>query len=92
MPKRTKNSRMCVFCREKKDPSAFLRIVRLPDGTVTLDETGRLNGRGAYICPSSVCLEGARKSRVFDRALKISVPESIYSVLADWIRGKNDVN
>lgn len=92
MPKRTKNSRMCVFCRKKGDPAAFLRIVRLPDGTVILDKSGHINGRGAYICPSSLCLNGARKSRAFDRALKASVPDNVYSAIADLIEGKDDVH
>lgn len=85
MPKRTKNPRMCVFCREKCDPSTLLRVVRLPDGTVVADKTGRLNGRGAYICPSSSCLAGARKSKALDRALKVSVPEDLYSSLSDLL-------
>lgn len=89
MPKRTKNSRMCVFCRKKDAPSSFIRVVRLPDRSVVLDKDGRLNGRGAYICPSLACLEGSRKSKSFSRALKTAISDDIYDILSRFIGDKD---
>ncbi|NCC95357.1 MAG: YlxR family protein [Synergistales bacterium] len=89
MPKRTKNPRMCVFCRKKDVPSAFLRIVRLPDGSVVWDKDGCLNGRGAYICPSLACLKGAIKSGALGRALKASIPDDVYDDLVKFVGVKD---
>lgn len=89
MPKRTKNPRMCVFCRKKDSPSSLLRIVRLPDGSIVWDREGRLNGRGAYICPSLACLKGAIKSGAFGRALKASISNDVYDELANFIGEKD---
>lgn len=89
MPKKTKNPRMCVFCRKKTTPSSFLRIVRLPDGSVVWDKDGRLNGRGAYICASLVCLTGAIKSGALGRSLKALISDDVYDDLANFIGGRD---
>ena len=54
--------RQCMGCRERKAKREMIRVVRMTDGNVSLDFSGKLNGRGAYICPDPECLKKARKS------------------------------
>lgn len=70
--------RMCTGCREMKQKRELIRIVKTPEGEVRLDMTGKLNGRGAYICKSSECLKKARKSGALSRAFGTEIPEDIY--------------
>ena len=53
--------RMCVACRERKQKREMIRVVRNMDGTLSVDDTGKAPGRGAYICPTLDCLERAKK-------------------------------
>ena len=62
--------RMCVGCREMKPKKELIRVVRPPEGSVMLDRTGKAAGRGAYVCPSSACLEKARKAKTLERTLE----------------------
>ena len=84
MPKRIP-MRMCVGCREMKPKKELLRIVRTPEGAVCIDRTGKLSGRGAYICRSMECLQKARKTRVLERALDHMVDAAVYERLAEQI-------
>ena len=77
--------RTCVACREESPKRALVRVVRSPAGEVILDERGKLPGRGAYICASRQCLEKARKTRALARALKMEIPEALYSRLAEHL-------
>ena len=70
--------RQCLGCNEHKPKAELLRAVRSPDGTVTLDFTGKKSGRGAYICRDVKCLRRARKSRRIDKNLDCSIPDEIY--------------
>lgn len=70
--------RMCVGCREMRPKRELLRIVRRADGEITADSTGKVNGRGAYICQSPECLKKAKKSGALQRAFGQAVPEEIY--------------
>ena len=74
-------ARMCTACREMKPKNELIRIVRTPEGDIKLDPTGKLNGRGAYICKSAECLEKARKTGVLSRAFGTAVPEEIFAEL-----------
>jgi predicted RNA-binding protein YlxR (DUF448 family) len=65
---------MCVVCRERESKRALIRIVRGADGTVSVDETGRKNGRGAYLCTKRVCWERAANGNVLEHALKTTLP------------------
>ena len=67
--------RRCVGCGESKDKRDLMRIVRTEEG-VFADPTGKKNGRGAYLCPKSECLEKALKTHALSRALKTEVPEA----------------
>ncbi len=73
--------RQCMGCRERKAKRELIRIVRGTDGVVSLDFTGKLNGRGAYICPSAECLKKVRKSKALDRSLEVTIPEEVYDRL-----------
>ena len=70
--------RQCMGCRERKNKRDMLRVVRGTDGEVSLDFSGKLNGRGAYVCPDPECLKKARKSRALERCLEIAIPEQVY--------------
>ena len=75
--------RQCCGCREMKSKKEMFRIIRTPEGDIVLDATGRKNGRGAYICPSSECLKKAIKSKGLERSLKVSIPQEIYDTLTE---------
>ena len=74
--------RQCMGCRERKNKRDMLRVVRQTDGGVTLDFGGKLNGRGAYVCPEIECLKKARKSRALERCLEVEIPQEVYDRLA----------
>lgn len=74
--------RMCIGCREMKDRGHMIRVVRQKDGGIFLDETGKAQGRGAYICKDPECLKRVQKSKGLERSFKASVPTEIYEVLA----------
>ena len=61
--------RQCMGCRERKAKRELIRVVRTPEGDVKLDFSGKMNGRGAYICPQSECLKKAIRSKALDRSL-----------------------
>ena len=73
--------RQCMGCRERKNKRELIRVVRQPDGQVSLDFGGKMNGRGAYICPNPECLKKVRKSRGLDRSLEVTIPEEVYDRL-----------
>lgn len=73
--------RMCVGCRERKNKKELTRIVRTPEGNVILDPTGKKAGRGAYICPNSVCLEKVVKSKGLDKALEVIIDQNVVEQL-----------
>ena len=74
--------RQCMGCRERKAKKEMIRVVRCTDGTVNLDFSGKMNGRGAYICPDPECLKRAIKSKSLDRSLEVTIPEEVYDRLA----------
>lgn len=76
MPK-TIPVRQCVGCRVQKPKNELLRVVRSPEGTVSLDARGKAPGRGAYLCRCADCLKRAGKSRALERALGVSLPEEV---------------
>lgn len=70
--------RQCVGCREMKNKKDLIRVVRSPEGSVSLDFSGKLPGRGAYVCKSAECLKKARKSRALERAFSAEIPPEVY--------------
>jgi len=69
--------RQCMGCRERKAKREMIRVVRTTDGTVNLDFGGKMNGRGAYICPNAECLKKALRSKALDRSLEVTIPEEV---------------
>ncbi|HIV21481.1 MAG TPA: YlxR family protein [Candidatus Scatomorpha stercorigallinarum] len=74
--------RQCLGCREMKPKRELLRVVRSPEGEVSLDTRGKKPGRGAYVCPNADCLKKAIKSRALSRALETEIPEEVMQRLA----------
>ena len=73
--------RQCLGCREMKDKKDLIRVVRSPEGEISLDFKGKKPGRGAYVCPESECLQKARKSRALERAFSAQIPAEVYEGL-----------
>ena len=73
--------RQCMGCRERKVKRAMIHVVRCTDGQIQLDFSGKLNGRGAYICPKAECLKKAQKSKALDRSLEVTIPDEVYARL-----------
>ena len=73
--------RKCTGCNEVKNKKDMIRVIRDKEGNISMDATGRKNGRGAYICPHVKCLEKAMKSKGLERTLKAKVPEEVYEQL-----------
>ena len=86
MPK-TVPLRQCLGCREQKPKNELIRVVRSPEGEVSLDFRGKAPGRGAYLCRNSACLKKALKSKALDRALNVPIPEEIHSRLLAEMEG-----
>ena len=76
--------RKCVGCGQMKDKRELIRVCRFQDGSVGPDETGRLNGRGAYLCRNAECLEKARKTRGLERSLRCRIDASVYDMLREY--------
>ena len=73
--------RQCVGCGEMKNKKEMIRILKTPEGTFTLDITGRKNGRGAYLCPCMECFRKAVKGRGLERSFKMAIPKEVYETL-----------
>ena len=70
--------RQCTGCRERKEKKALIRVVRTTESAVCLDFSGKLNGRGAYLCPDPQCLKKAPKTKALERSLEVPIPEEVY--------------
>lgn len=73
--------RQCTGCREMKPKRELIRVVRSPEGGISLDFKGKSPGRGAYICKETDCLKKARKSKALERALETVIPAELYDEL-----------
>ena len=73
--------RQCLGCREMKPKRELIRVVKSPEGDVSLDFKGKKPGRGAYLCPDRECLRRARKARALERAFSVPLPEEVYAAL-----------
>ena len=76
MPK-TIPLRHCLGCREQKPKNELIRVVRSPEGIVSLDPRGKAPGRGAYLCRNAECLKKAIRSRALERSLNTEIPEEV---------------
>ena len=77
--------RMCCGCGEHKEKKELIRVVKAPDGSINVDLTGKMNGRGAYICPKVECLNKAVKSRRLENAFSSPVSDEVFETLKEEI-------
>ncbi len=80
--------RTCMGCNEKKDKNQLIRIVKNKDNEIHVDKTGKMEGRGAYICNDVKCLEKVIKSKRLERVLETNISNEIYESLRGVILGK----
>ncbi len=73
--------RQCLGCREMKPRRELIRVVRSPEGEISLDFKGKASGRGAYVCPNPACLKKAVKARALERAFSAQIPPEVYEKL-----------
>ena len=85
MPKKIP-MRQCVGCLEMKPKKELIRVVRSPEGAVSLDFRGKLPGRGAYVCPDPACLAKARKARALERAFSAPLPDDVWQGLEEQMK------
>lgn len=78
--------RQCLGCREHKPKNELIRVVRSPEGTVSLDFRGKKPGRGAYVCPDPGCLAKVKKSRALERAFSAPLPPEVWDALEAQLR------
>ena len=77
--------RMCTGCMEMKPKKELIRVVKTPEGEVSVDLTGKKSGRGAYVCKNAECLEKAFKAKRLSRNLDVVIDEEIYNRLREEI-------
>ena len=82
--------RQCLGCREMKPKKELVRVVRSPEGEISLDTRGKAPGRGAYVCHDNACLKKARKSTALERSLETAIPEEIYDRLEQEMEAVED--
>lgn len=81
--------RMCCGCGENFPKRDMIRIVKSPEGEISLDTTGKKSGRGAYICPKIECLNKVQKNKRLDKVFSCKVPQEVYEVLKDELTKGN---
>ena len=79
--------RQCLGCREAKPKKELIRVVRSPEGQISLDFKGKASGRGAYICHDPQCLKKAIRSKALERAFSTQIPPEIYDKLNEQMEG-----
>ncbi len=80
--KKSQPLRQCTGCGEMKPKQSLIRVVRSPEGNISLDRSGKLNGRGAYICNNVECYKKAVKGRRFEKAFSMQIPEAVSEQIA----------
>jgi predicted RNA-binding protein YlxR (DUF448 family) len=81
--------RQCMGCREMKPKRELIRVVRAPDGHVSLDFKGKSPGRGAYVCRNAGCLKKAVRSKSLSRALDTAIPDEVMAALQEQMEDGN---
>ena len=80
--------RTCIACRQEKAKKELIRIVKKPDDTFSVDRTGKVSGRGAYVCDDEKCMEKIVKKKLLKNAFGVDVPDSVYLELQGEFFGK----
>lgn len=78
--------RKCTGCNEMKPKKELVRVVRSPEGEVSLDLTGKKPGRGAYVCRDASCLSKARKARRLEKAFSCEIPDDVYERMEEELK------
>ena len=78
--------RSCLVTKEKLPKKELIRIVRTPEGNVIIDESGKANGRGAYLKKDLEVITKARKSKILNRVLEVEVPDALFDELVDMLK------
>lgn len=78
--------RTCIITKEKLPKKELIRVVRTPEGNVIIDQTGKANGRGAYLKLDLEVIEKAQKSKIMNKHLEVDVPDNIYEELRSLIK------
>lgn len=73
--------RQCTGCGEMKAKKDMIRVIKTPEEAITIDTTGKKNGRGAYICNDLLCFQKAVKNKGLERSLKTAIPKEVYETL-----------
>ncbi len=81
--------RMCLGCQEMKPKRELIRIVKNKENEISVDASGKKQGRGAYICKSPECFEKARKGKRLEKAFETKIDEDIYEMLKQQLEGMN---
>ena len=84
--------RQCTGCREMRPKPELIRVVRSPQGELSIDSRGKVSGRGAYLCPNPECLKKAIRSRALERALETKIPDEIYARLTEQMEAEHGQN
>ena len=82
--------RKCLGCGEMKPKKELIRVVRSPEGAISLDQVGRSPGRGAYLCPHIDCLKAARKARRLEKAFACAIPAEVYDRLEEDLQANDE--
>lgn len=90
MQKKKIPMRQCVGCREMKPKRELIRVVRSPEGEISLDFRGKNPGRGAYICPDPACLAKAQKKNALGKAFSCQIPDEVYDQLCEQMGSSTD--
>ena len=85
-PRKKIPERKCVGCQNSFPKKDLLRVVRSPEGEISIDFTGKKSGRGAYICKNEVCFKKAKKTGILKRSLECEITDEIYDELEKEIR------
>ncbi|HIZ55589.1 MAG TPA: YlxR family protein [Firmicutes bacterium] len=86
MPAKKIPLRMCTGCNQMKPKKEMVRVVKSPEGEISIDLTGKKSGRGAYVCRNIECLQKARKSRRFEKSFSQKIPDAVYDQMEADLR------
>ena len=89
-PARKVPMRQCLGCNQHKPKKELLRVVRSPEGDVSLDFVGKKSGRGAYVCHDVKCLRRLRKSRRLESVLGVTISEDVYNQMENELLGETE--
>lgn len=82
--------RQCLGCREMKEKRELIRVVRSPEGVISLDFRGKASGRGAYVCRNAACLKKAIKAKALERAFSAQIPSEVYDRLTEEMEAEHE--